>query len=229
MNSLIWIVGIGVFAIIALLGVMFSPQQKRKRRRRKEHKELPRKEKDWEAIALRRENYIQRLKDEIARLLREQKQKDEHSEAFKAHIEKLNEKLKLEQQWRQKEEQDTGKEAGRTRQLKEDLMKAEENLGKEHSANIRMNREIEAFKKELDGLKKEKMDRSLEIMKLKSLLEETKKELREQKKISDELSRKKEDAQWVAKSDFDKLQQQLREKEKEFDRIVREASGGQDA
>ena len=63
-----------------------------------------------------------------------------------------------------------------------------------------------------------------EIAQLKAKNENCRQEIVDLRKENMELTKKKEDTKWIAKADHDKLQQTLREKEKELERIKRESS-----
>ena len=80
------------------------------------------------------------------------------------------------------------------------------------------------MKKELEGLHSGRRAAESEIAQLKAKNENYRQEIADLRKENMELTKKKEDTKWIAKADHDKLQQTLREKEKELERIKRESS-----
>ena len=76
----------------------------------------------------------------------------------------------------------------------------------------------------MEGLHGGRRAAESEIAQLKAKNENARHEVVDLRKENMELSKKKEDTMWVAKTDHDKLQQALREKKKEFERLKRESS-----
>ena len=108
--------------------------------------------------------------------------------------------------------------------MKDELSKVQEQFNWDHAENIRQKQQIEELKKELEGLHSGRRAAESEIAQLKAKNENYRQEIADLRKENMELTKKKEDTKWIAKADYDKLQQALREKEKELERIKRESS-----
>ena len=63
------------------------------------------------------------------------------------------------------------------------------------------------------------------MLQLKAKTDENRTEIMHLKKENSELSKKKDDVSWIAKSDHIKLEKIVKEKEKEIERLQRELSG----
>ena len=221
-------IAIGVLALIIILVLVFffpSEEKKRRRKIKKEKKLQPEKQRDWQAIVTRREHYIEKLKGEIAKMLKDQAAQAAQLEAVKAQNTQLREKLKLEHSWREKEEKSVDKNATRLKQLTEELRKAEENVSQEHAANIRLEKEVRESREELKHLNDAKRDLTVQLQGLDGQVRRLTQELTEERRNNRELSKKKEEESWVAKTDYENLQKILKEKERELERISRQQGG----
>lgn len=225
MESLVFIMAAGTFVIISLLLViiLLPDEKKKKFRRRKDPASTisPAKQKNWEEIALRREHALENSKNEIRRLEEEGRDKDRQLAEEKEKNIQLQEKLKLEQSWREKEDAALEKNIQKAQQFREDLMKSEQNFEKEHSQNIKLRREIEETLNELNEVNKDRRELSLKVLNLETIAGQLKKELNDLKKAYLELKKKDQEFEWVTKADHDKILEQLKEKEKELQRLSR--------
>ena len=59
---------------------------------------------------------------------------------------------------------------------------------------------------------------------VKAQLENLRKEVSDLRKENMDLARKKDDATWIAKSEYERIEKLLKEKEKELERMKRESS-----
>jgi len=111
-----------------------------------------------------------------------------------------------------------GKEKNR---LKMELMKVQEESAREHASIIRLERELKAQKKQCDDLANQKRHGENEIKQLESNCEESRKEIVELKKEVAQLSKKQDEETWITKSEYNKLDQKLKQAEKEIERMNR--------
>lgn len=221
--SLNWILVI-CFGVLIMLAVTVYNMPVEKRRKRKTKTaalspDLKQKEEEWEEKKVRYESQISGLKREMERLNAEMKRKDEEVLSEKAHVKKIQEKLEQERGWRNKEEEDIQKLKGSEIRLKDLLAQAEETLSQEHAHKIRVQRELDELKRTKVALTEENRKQSVQILDLDKTLKETQKNLRETKWQNNELSKKKEAEQWVAKYDYDAVVDKLRDKEREIVRL----------
>ena len=215
--SLAWIAIIsGLFLVILVLVVYLTPTDKLARRKKKEP---PKEIKNWEEIALRWQKQNQQIEIKIEVAKKSEKDLLEKIEEHKKENQSLLEKLAQEKGWREKEHSSAEKVKEKDVELKNQLAEAEESLEKEHTLRLQHERELQELRVTHSKVSDEKRQLSTQVMGLEATLEKTSKELRDLKRENTELSRQKENIQWVAKSDFDELKKILAQKEKELERL----------
>ncbi|MEI7999381.1 MAG: hypothetical protein WCH62_07755 [Candidatus Omnitrophota bacterium] len=179
--------------------------------------------KDWKVISERWERQNNGLLGDIEKLKMQQKEQDKNYEVQKEQVEDLLEKLSQEKGWREKEQANLDKVRAHEKELKEQIYQTEADLEKEHSTRIRQDQQLVEFKIKFDSLQEEKRTLSTKAMSLETTLEQANRELVMLRQQNTELSRKKEDIQWVAKTEFDELKKQLQQNQQEITRL--KASG----
>ena len=137
-------------------------------------------------------------------------------------VKKLQEKLSQERQWYKKEQNAADKKGEEAFELKAELVKIQENFAKEHAINIRLQRELKESNQQIDGLRAQCREVDGENIRLKTKMEVDQKEMAQLKKKVVELSKKEEDTQWIAKSEYERVTRLLSQKEKELQRMIRE-------
>jgi len=222
MLSLNLVVSAGIVFILILLAILFLiPAEQRMIQERKKRKEREM-QKDWEKIAQRQERHIEKLRKDIEAYQKVEKDQEEKLIAEKVNVKKLQEKLSQERSWHDQEQKDIGKHAGQLKELKEDLKKAQESFAQEHAIHLRMERDFKEIQKEMEKIQEDKRHAEGEVMGLKAKADTLYQEVLQLRKENKELKKKSEDVTWIAKSEYVKLEQQLKEKEKELQRIYRE-------
>jgi chromosome segregation ATPase len=216
----------GVILTVALFILVFSfsgEKGKLKRRRGKAVKEIEAPKKDWEETAMRLEKRVQSLKGEAALSQKREKDLEYQITVEKVKVKKLQEKLSQEREWHQKEQavlDNKGKEFAR---VKEELNKSQEAFSREHMENLRQKAGIQELKEQIESLNGQRRAAEAESAHLKARLEIQRREMAQLKAEYMELKKKKEDTVWVVKSDYERIERLLREKEKEIERIQRES------
>ena len=214
--------GIGIFFIIILLIIIFLiPNEKEREKKNKNKKPVPNpdEQKDWKATAAKLEKHIQSLRQDIDDFEKKEKVKDRQLAVEQAKIKALQDKLAQERSWQEREGQVNTKQARETQQLKEELTKLQEQLAKGHADSLRFEREGKDLKLEYDKLNDQRRGVQLEAASLKARVESLTAQIRELKSENAELKKKKEDETWIAKSEYEKLQGQLKDKETELAKI----------
>jgi len=223
MFSLNFIAGIGIIFIVISLGVLFlMPGGKKPKKRRKKDPTENQQQKDWKQAAVRLEKHTYSLRGKLASFEKKEKAWEKQLMVEKARNEKLQEKLSRERGWHEKEQRTLDKRGEEFQELKTELLKVQENFGKEHALNLRLQRELESLKRENDSGNDQRRALESENAQCKAKMQNYRMEIAHLKKENAELTKKKEDTSWVAKSDYAKLEKLLQEKEKELERIKRE-------
>jgi predicted nuclease with TOPRIM domain len=85
--------------------------------------------------------------------------------------------------------------------------------------SLRLERELQELKVKFDQMVEEKRQLSIKAMSQQTTLEANSRELKDLKYENAQLKEKREDIQWVAKSEFDELKKAFAAKEEELTRL----------
>ena len=222
--SIEFLVGAGIILVLILLGVVFliPSEKKGKKKRDKIQAEPSEQQKDWEHKVLRLEKHIQSLHNEILALQEKEKSAEKELTIERVKIKKLQEKLSQEREWYKKEQNTLDKQGKEYQQLRVELGKVQESFSSEHAANIRLEHKLKDLEQQKDSLNEQRRADEGEKARLKAVIENNRREMVQLKKENAELSKKQEDVQWVAKTEYDRVARLLAEKEKEVERLSRE-------
>ncbi len=195
-----------------------------KKARKRERKVLEKdpEEKGWEQATLRLEKHIVSLREKIAEFEKREKQHEKNLLVERHHVKHLKEKLAQEKNWRQQERSTLDASDQEFDRIKKDLLHTQRELENGHGEKLRLERELTEAKWELDALNQEKRQLSAKVMNLEANLDFFKKESAELKKTNAQLAKQTNEMDWIAKTEYDKLDQLYKQKEKELERIRRE-------
>ena len=225
-----WII-IMAFVVLMALAIMIymlpsDPAVKAKKKKEKEKRPVltpdpaaVEKAKDWKSIAERWEKHNQSLQGEIEKMKMDQKKGQQLTDERKSEARDLVEKLALEKSWREKEQETIEKFKHHEKDLKDQIFRTESDLEKEHSNRLRLERELQDIKIKHEQILEEKRLLSIKASSQQTTLESNAKEIRELKSENALLKDKREDIQWVAKSEFDELKKAFAAKEQELARL----------
>jgi chromosome segregation ATPase len=214
----------GLAIMIYLLPADASSKSKKKEKPKEKRPELipdaaTAKQKDWEAIAHRWEKQNNALLGDIEKLKMEQKKYTQDVEQQKVQNKDLVDKLTLEKSWREKEQVTLDKSKTHEKSLQDQIIRTEGDLEKEHSMRMRLERELQELKIKFDEVNEEKRQSVVKATSLETTLTQANKDLKDLKRENVELGRRREDIQWVAKSEYDELKKKLTDVEKELARL----------
>jgi len=220
------VLSIGIVLILILLAVIFLIPAEIAIRERRRKKGQAEQQKDWEKIASHNERHVKSLRQEIEGNQNKIKDLEKRVEHLQAEKNKMDEKITQERGWRDKEKVDVDKKSQEINSLKKELHSLQETVTKEHSQYIKLDKLSQEQKKENSVLNDERRALDAQNAQLKNMIEQYRQEIADLKSQIIELSKKKEDTAWVAKSDYVKLEQKLKENEKILERIKRETGQG---
>jgi len=213
----------GIILILILLAVLFlmpSPSKKKKKGRKAPEEPTAQEQECLQKIA-RLEKYIKSLRDEILVFQKAEKDHEKDLAVERAKVKKFQEKLSQEREWHQKEQNTIDKKSKEFHLAKEELSKVQDLYSSEHSANLRLEQELKEMKRQNDSLNEQRRKVEGDNALLKAKIENDRREIQGLKKENAELAKKKDDVSWVAKSEYDRVAQTLKAKEKELERITR--------
>ena len=226
-----WIIMLGFVALLTVAMLIFlSPGDKPKevKRKVKEVKPKPQAapvaavspavpEKDWKAIAERWEKNNAALNANLEKQQAKERGHVKEVEALEAKIKDLSDKLTLEKSWREKEQVTLDKFKHHEKDFKEQIMRTESDLEKEHSNRLRVEREFQEIKIKYDAVLEEKRQLAVKASSLETTVAQISKEIKELKSDNAKLKEKREDVQWVAKTAYDELNAQYKEVQRQLD------------
>ena len=213
---------IGIFFVLILLAVLFlipTSQDSFARKRAKAKREAEPENKDWQAVSLRLEKHIYALREEINGLKKNEKVLEKELEIQREKNNKLQEKLNQERGWQEKEKSDIEKKAAEIQRLKNDQQANEQMMAREHSTRLGLERENREVTRQLAATSELKRNLEGDNAKLNAQLDACRKEIMELKSENALLSRKQQDETWIAKTEYVKLESQLRSLEKELSQM----------
>ena len=157
----------------------------------------------------------------------EQKEKNYDKQLLieKAKYDKIQEKLTQERGWKQKEEEEMTRKNKETQQFKEDLIKSQENFSKEHMLVLKLDNELKEARVEIAGLNDQRRDLESQNAQLKAKNDNHRSEIIRLKKDLTELTQKREDTAWVAKSEFEDLKKVFNAQKAELENLKRKMPG----
>lgn len=208
-----------VFVVFAYFFPVEENRKRKKKRIEEIQAEMPKEEKQWQEAAIRLKEQVIKYKKEMDDLKKEQEKLHEKLEEEKQKGQKIEERLKREKQWLSEQESSLDRRTKEARQAKMDLTKAQTDREHEYSLRLASDREKKDLQDDLEKLTKEKSELLLKVTSLEFTLRTQKEELLELRKANASLQKKKDDEQWIAKSEFEKVEKQLKEKEKELKKL----------
>ncbi|MBN1870196.1 MAG: hypothetical protein JW847_06465 [Candidatus Omnitrophica bacterium] len=218
------LLGAGVVLIIVLLGIIFliPGEKKEKKKDLRLQEELVQHKNDLEQKVSKLTKHIRLMREKILALQKKEKESEKILMVERVRVKKLQEKMSQEREWHKKEQTGVDKRENEFRQLKTELEKIQESFSREHALSIRQEREFKDLKQQNDSLSDHCRGVEMENARLKERNENNAKEMAQLKKEAAELSKKSDDAQWIAKSEYDRVTGLLAEREKELRRMERE-------
>jgi hypothetical protein len=208
-----------VFVVFAYFFPVEDARKRKKKKLEEPREEMPKEEKQWQEAAVRLKEHVIKHQKEIDGLEKEIQKLKEKLRDEEQKGQKFEEKLKREKQWLSEQEASMERRTKEMRQVKMDLTKAQTDREREYSLRLSADRERKELQDDLGKLTKEKNDLLLKVTNLEFTLRTQKEELVDLRKANAILQKKKDEEQWIAKSEFDKLEKQLKEKEKELQKL----------
>ncbi len=224
-----YFVKVGIALIFVSLGIIFfmPSEQRAKKKKRKKLKSIAQ---EPNLIQERLEQKIAQLEKQIGALRSEtssfDKKEKEQARLLmveQVKVKKFQEKLSQEREWKKREKGNIDKKGKVFEKLKKELIEVQENFSKAHGKNLRFERKVGELQKENHALLEQRRSLEGENTQLKTKGDSDRREIATLKKDNARLVKKKEDEQWVAKSEYNRVSKLLKEKEKELERISRES------
>jgi len=205
-----------LLAFIFLLPSERGPAHRRSTQWRRESNDET---KDWKSTCLHLEKHIHGLRAQQEKMRNRERFLERELAIQKQKARKMQEKITQERGWQQKEEGEKERRGQEVLKLKEELRKIEEETQKEHGERLRAEREVKESKDLLASMSVERRGLEARIAKLEAELDKVLKDNKALSVQNAKLSQQHDEATWIAKSEYIKLEQQLRNLEKEYHRF----------
>lgn len=205
-----------LLAFIFLLPSERSPSQRRSVQWRREQ---PDETKDWKTTCLHLEKHIHGLREQQEKMKGRERFLERELAIQKQKARKIQDKMTQERGWQQKEEGEKERRGQEAVKLKEELQQLEDEVQKEHGERLRAEREFKESKDLLASMTTERRGLEARIAKLEAELDKALKDNKVLSVQNAKLSQQHDDATWIAKSEYIKLEQQLRNLEKDYQRF----------
>lgn len=223
--ELLVIIGI-IFISILLAVIFFIPGEKKKKKEKKGKKEIYDQpsvdEKGLELKISRLQKHVHSLGDKILALQKREKDHEKQTMVWRVKVKKLQEKLSQERQWHEKEQSGIDKKGKEFQKLKAELINVQEVYSKAHSANLRFEHQLKELRGQADSLNERRRAVEGENVQLTAKAKNDKQEIARLKSENIQLAKKSEDVNWIVKTEYQRVEKLLKEKEKELDRVMRE-------
>ncbi len=203
--------------LVAVMGVLFLiPTEYSKRRRRRSRKGDP-EHKDWKALSLKLEKHVYALRRDVDQRRKQELILEKELTLQKEKYVKLQDKLAQERKWQTKDKSDKEKKTEDILRLTKDLKEAETSLTKEHGERLRLERELKEAEDRAAQAQEQCLSVESELAKEKARAEELRKEISDLREVNSKLSKKHEEATFVAKSEYTEIEKKLKATQKELE------------
>lgn len=208
-----------VILILLLAGVLYllpSEKMSKKKWKRLVEKAGEDTQKDWREACLKMEKHIHALRGQIEQGKVREKNFEKEVLIQKTKNKKMQEKLSQERGWQEKELTEVEKRTDAMVRLRQDLQTAEQDLHKEHGDRLRLERELKEIKESLATANNVQRSLETQIAKGQAQAENDRKEIMNLRVDNAKLSKQHDEVTWIAKSEYVKLEKQLRQIEQDF-------------
>jgi len=206
-----------VFIIILLIVLFFTPTDKAKSRGKRLRRDRPGEQgKDWRAASLRLEKHVYALRREIENGRNQCRHLERDLLVQKEKVKLSQNKLSQERDWQKKDRVDQEKKGQGILDLKKELKRAEQNVVKEHGQCLKLERELKDTQAEFSKVQEGQRALEIQLARLRAEHEQKDQKMRELQAENKRLNKKHDEATFVAKTDYEKLEKQLKDTEREF-------------
>ncbi len=204
---MIWlIVGVALAVLGGLLILVLQMPETIQKKRKKKHEPPPEPPKDWQGIAERLEKRLHAMEQTLGGALNDVKGRDKKIEELNRSAGEFRKQLDQEKVWREKGEALVAKEKKQERLLQAELEKTRAELNQESTQRIKQEYELKELRLAREDLTAQVRKLSSQGMQLERSLAEALKENKNFREENFELKKKKEGEEWVAKSDYKRLE-----------------------
>ena len=210
------VLGTGMI-VYAVIGMFVSGVSSGSGRKKKEQKTRIPEELNKEQRSQRLESHAQGLESQ---LLQVKADYDRDKSGFLLAREKeakFSDELKRREEWVAKAEAELAKKSAESLDLKNKFIAKENELQEEFAKNVELSRQLRELKISLEAQGKEVKDKEEQVQIQKHQIEKQLKDIKEHLATIAEFNRKEKISEWVPKAEFNKLNEEYTELEKELE------------
>lgn len=216
LQILVVLVGIGM-VIYAVWGIFFPPNPASDKKKINENPLFPSSDPGKEQKIQRLQNDLIQLKDELSKLNAEHAEVKSGLAASKGNEAKLLDELKRRSEWVTKAEAELSKVKSEDSDLSSKFALKEKELQEEFTKNVDLSRAIRDLKTSLDEKEMACRLKEDQIQAQKHQIEEQIKSVQDHSATIAEFNRKEKISEWVPKAEFNKLNEEYSQLEKELE------------
>ena len=216
------IIGLAVGSIVLIIYALLPAGQPEARKKGRASRILsPELDSQRQRISTLQEQ-TESLKDELEALRLKYLNAQQEFETAKKQNADLKEQLDKREEWTKKNEEFLNREKQKGFESSERSKQKEKELLETFSKNVDLNRGLKERQDRLKLSDDENKKKSIEIQNLKAAIEGLTEEVHRHKGDAAELKRKQEASGWISKKDFDKLNDEYTELEKELELLEKQ-------
>ncbi len=221
---MMWIVLIMAFVLFVIAWMIYKLPTDPVRRPKKEKRSAAAvatqvDAKDWKEIAVRWEKKNNALLGDVEKMGHTEKKLLKEIESQKEQIRELLDKTALEKGWREKEQGNLEKAKHHEKDLKDQVIRTEKDLEREHSGRLSAERELQELKIRHEAVLDEKRQATVSAASLSTTVKHLQAQVKDLTRENEALRQKREDVQWVAKSEHDDLLRKYQQLSADYQKI----------
>lgn len=217
MPVMLVLAGLGVGMVIYAVFGIFSQAPEIQPKKTDKQPLLPAEDPGKEQKIQYLQQQVTRLENELAQA-RSEHEKEKSGFALSAEKEnKFSEELKRREEWVARAESELSKVKSENLELKNQFIAKEKELQDEFAKNVNLSREIREIKISLETKESEFKLREEQLQIQKHQIEKQLKDLNEQSAVIAEYKRKEKISEWIPKSEFNELNEEYTQLEKELE------------
>lgn len=215
-----WIVIIGLVFILIMIGMLFIlPTEEKKKKKRRQEEQV--KQKDWENTALRLEKHVDTLKTKIDAFEKKEKALEKDLLVEQTKNKKMQEKLEQQRGWQEKEDTDAQRKVGELDKLKQNLKTLQEQSSNEHGKILRLEKSLKETDQKYDESLDLRRKVEAEAAQSKNAIQELRTDNAKLRAENIQMKKQLENVDWISKVEYDKIDEKLKQTEKELERFNR--------
>ncbi len=210
--------GLGAGMVIyAVFGIFAAGVSSGPARKKNESKPRPPEESNQEQKTRRLENQSRELENQLIQVRAEYDKEKSGFLLVKEKEAKFSDELKRREEWVAKAEAELAKKSAENLELKNKFIAKENELQEVFTKNVELSRQLRELKTSLDAGEKEVKDKEEQIQIQKHQIEKQLKDIKGHLAVIAEFNRKEKISEWVPKAEFNKLNEEYTQLEKELE------------